>query len=380
MPDNPPTNQIELKILGMTCDSCAVHVQRALESVPEVAEVHVPGWSEGRVTVIVQQPIDDRRLLTAVKDVGYRAEVLKAEKSEELKESSTAFISLPSDEESSYDLVVIGTGGAGMAAAIKGAELGHRVCIIEQGTLGGTCVNIGCIPSKTLIWAASVYHKVNHPPFEGLHFQAPKVDWTTLVHEKEQLVAELRQSKYQDVLAIFRDNITVVRGRARLRADASVQLENGHLFHASKIVIATGARPKVLPVNGVNKTNILTSTSALALKTQPKSLVIIGGRAIALELGQMFARFGTKVTILQRSPRLLPAHDPELAEALATYLQVEGLTIHTNSVPVSIHEENNIKILKANIAGQTREFQTEEVLMAVGRAPNTQDIGLKEAG
>lgn len=366
--------QIEMEVVGMTCDSCALHVTRALREVDGVIEAHVPGWASGRATLIAEPAVSDEAMTEAIKEAGYRASVL-----------TRRDITAPAQPEGwgrkpDYDLVVIGTGGAGMAAAIRAAELGRRVCIVEAGTIGGTCVNIGCVPSKALIWAAEAYHTAGHHPFAGMHTRAEGVDWPAVVGQKDRLVGELRQSKYLDVLASYGDRITLARGRAYLQADGGVALDNGQVCRPGKIVLATGARPRILPLEGIEDVEVLDSTSAMALEKQPRSLVVIGGRAVALELGQTFARFGTRVTILQRSPRIIPEHEPEVSEALADYLREEGLVIHTGVRPLAIQQDDSEKVVTAQVKGGRREFRAEQVLMATGRTPNTQDIGLEEAG
>jgi mercuric reductase len=366
--------QIELEVLGMTCDSCALHVTRALQQVEGVIEAHVPGWASGRATVIAEPDVTDEALAEAVKNAGYRAHVL----------TRHAVTAPPQPggwgPEPDYDLVVIGTGGAGMAAAIRAAELGRRVCIVEAGTIGGTCVNIGCVPSKALIRAAEAYHKAGHHPFAGIRTRAEGVDWPAVIGQKDRLVSELRQSKYLDVLASYGERITLTQGWARLQPDGSVALDNGHICRPHRVVVATGAKPRILPLEGIEEVEVLTSTTAMALEQQPRSLLVIGGRAVALELGQTFARLGTQVTILQRSPRILPEHEPEISAALADYLREEGLVIHTGVTPLAIRQDDGEKVVTAQVDGKRREFRAEQVLMATGRTPNTRDMGLEEAG
>jgi mercuric reductase len=267
-----------------------------------------------------------------------------------------------------------------MAAAIKAAELGRRTCIVEAGIIGGTCVNIGCVPSKTLIRTAEAYHRAGHHPFTGVRTWAEGLDWKAVIGQKDQLVGELRQTKYVDVLASYGDLITLVRGRARLQADGTVALDNGQSIKAGGIVVATGAEPRILSLDGIESVEVLTSTSAMALEKQPRTLLVIGGRAVALELGQTFARFGTRVTILQRSPRIIPEHEPEIAGALADYLHEEGLAIHAGVQLLAIRQDDGEKVVTAQVNGQRHEFRAEQVLMAVGRTPHTNGLGLEEVG
>ncbi len=364
--------QILLRVEGMTCDSCAHHVTEALKRVPGVLKVEVPSWRAGKATVLAAEDVPEEVLTQAVERAGYRARV-----SERFPVADP-----PPDENGDsfdYDLLVIGTGGAGMAAAIRGAELGYRVAIAEAGTIGGTCVNIGCVPSKTLIRAAEVYHKAGHHPFAGIITRAEGVNWRDLIRQKNRLVGELRQSKYIRVLASYGDRITLIRGWARLQADGTVTVDD-RVIRPRRVVIATGARPRILPLEGIETVEVLTSTTAMALEEQPRSLIVIGGRAIALELGQTFARLGTQVTILQRSPRILPDHEPEVSGALADYLRQEGLTIHTGVTPMAIRQEGEDKVVVAQVGGEQREFRAQHVLMATGRTPNTQNMGLEEVG
>jgi len=366
--------QIELEVRGMTCDSCARHVTEALQGVRGVSQVQVPGWASGRASLLALPGVSDEELVRAVENAGYRATVLSRR---------AASPQQPPEgwgQDVDYDLVVIGSGGAGMAAAIKAAELGRRACIIEADTIGGTCVNVGCVPSKTLIRTAEAYYKANHHPFAGVHTRAEGLDWKAVIGQKDQLVGELRQSKYVDVLAAYGDRITLLHGWARLQPDGAVVLEDGRIIRAGGVVIATGAEPRILPLDGIEGVQVLTSTSAMALEEQPRTLLIIGGRAVALELGQTFTRFGTRVTILQRSPRIIPRHEPEIAELLADYLRQEGLTIHTGVRPLAIRQDGDQKVVTAEVNGQRREFRAEQVLMAVGRTPHTRDMGLEEVG
>ncbi|MDQ7053441.1 MAG: mercury(II) reductase [candidate division KSB1 bacterium] len=280
---------------------------------------------------------------------------------------------------SEFDLIVIGTGGGGTAAAIRAAELGYRVAIIEAGTIGGTCVNIGCIPSKAIIRAAKAYHTAGHHPFAGLRTRAEGVDWPQLISQKDHLVAELRQQKYIDILQSY-DTITLIQGHGRFNSRGEVVIDQNRVLRGDRVIIATGAQPKILPIDGIDQVRVLNSTTLMALERQPESLLVIGGRAIALELGQAMARLGTRVTILQRSSRLLPEHDPEISRGIQEALESEGIEVVTGAVPEKICEIDGQKEVTARVNGSSRKFHAEGVLMAVGRVPNTDNLGLEEIG
>ncbi len=365
--------KFELNVTGMTCDSCAVHVEKALQDVPGVLAVNIPDWKSGQAILTADPAVDDDTLVAAVEKIGYRADIVP-------RRSATAPRPPAGNGRThDYDLIVIGTGGGGMGAAIKAAELGFRAAIIEGGTIGGTCVNIGCVPSKALIRAAAAYHNAGHHPFKGIKTRAESVDWAELIRHKDELVAGLRQAKYVDVLASY-DNITLIKNWAKLQSDTQVVLDDGRVLSAGKIVIATGARPYILPIPGIEAVDVLNSTTAMALEKQPASLIVLGGRAVALELSQAFARLGTRVTILQRSERLIPEHEPDIAAELADILRDEGIAIHTGVTLQNIRADGDEKIITAAVDGEVREFRAEQVLMALGRTPNTRDMGLAEAG
>ena len=366
--------KLELKIQGMTCDSCAIHVEKALRGVDGVIRAEVLGWKSGRAKLIVATGVDSESLAETVKNAGYRGEELSRRQITPRQPAEDR------GREVDFDLVVIGTGGGGMGAAISASELGRRVCIVEAEVIGGTCVNIGCVPSKALIRAAETYHRAQHHPFAGLDTRAQGLDWQAVFGQKDSLVSELRQNKYVDVLDSYGESITLVKGRARLQPDGTLALDSGRVCRPGKLVIASGAAPKILPLKGIEEVEILNSTTLMALDKRPASLIVIGGRAIALELGQTFARFGTKVTVLQRSGRLIPEHEPEIATALADYLREEGLSIHTGVTLEAIRLEGEDKVITARVNGKREEFRAEEVCMAVGRTPNTAGMGLEEAG
>ena len=362
------TQEFEFDITGMTCDGCASHVRKALKGVEGVTRAEVPDWSQGKATVQSAEPMQAETLVQAVQNAGYGAELRSKH---EISANGG-----PTD----FDLIVIGTGGAGMGAAIRAAELGHSVGIIEAGTIGGTCVNVGCVPSKTLLRAAEAHYKPSHHAFKGVHTHSEPVDWKTVVAEKDRLVDELRQQKYVNVIQSYSGNLTLIQGRAKLQEDGSVKVEGKGLFKAPKIVVATGAHPRILPIEGIASVEVLTSTTAMELPERPESLIIIGGRFIALEQAQLFSRFGARVTILQRSPRLIPEDEPEIAEAIATYMEEDGVSIHTGVEHKAIRDENGEKIVTVLVNGETREFRAEQVLMAAGRTGNTEGLGLEALG
>ena len=282
----------------------------------------------------------------------------------------------PNDSGKAFDLAVIGAGSAGFSAAITAAEQGAQVALIGHATIGGTCVNIGCVPSKTLIRAAETLHQAAAATrFAGITAKAQASDWAATIHQKDELVADLRQSKYADLLPAY-NNISYLEGPARLAEGGAAV--NGDLVKAERLIITTGARPAVPSIQGIDKVDYLTSTTALALEALPKSLLVIGGGYVGAELAQMFARMGVKVTIVCRST-LLPSAEPEIAEALSRYLHEEGIGLVCGVAYQQVRQTNTGIALVVAKDGREETLTAERLLAATGRAPNVERLGLKEA-
>jgi len=276
----------------------------------------------------------------------------------------------------SYDLAVVGAGSAGFSAAITAAEKGARVALVGHGTIGGTCVNVGCVPSKTMIRAAEALHAGRAASrFAGLVGEAHLTDWTDLIAAKDDLVAGLRQKKYVDLIAAY-DGINYLDGVARL-SGAGLAL-NGDTLKAGSIVLATGASPAGADIPGLERTPYLTSTTALELTELPRSLLVVGGGYIGCELAQMFARMGTQVTLVTRD-RLLPGAEPEISAALTGNLRDDGITVRTGLAYRRIGLAEGGVTLEIETGGRQDVIAAAQVLIATGRRPNTAELGLPEA-
>jgi mercury(II) reductase len=276
-----------------------------------------------------------------------------------------------------YDIAVIGAGSAGFSAAITAAEQGAQVALIGAGTIGGTCVNIGCVPSKALIRATETLHNARAAArFAGIAARAEINDWRATIRQKDELVASLRQAKYTDLLPAY-DNVTYREGAARLVA-SGVEVGGAHLS-AERIIIATGARPGLPTIAGIESVPCLTSTTALELEDLPRSLIVIGGGYIGAELVQMFARAGVHVTLVCRS-RLLPDAEPEISAALTGYFADEGIEVVSGVAYRAIRKTETGIALTLARDGRERTIAAEQVLNAAGRTPNTEGLGLAELG
>lgn len=277
-----------------------------------------------------------------------------------------------------YDLVVVGAGSAGFSAAITAAEQGAQVALVGHGTIGGTCVNVGCVPSKALIRAAEALHHANATPakFAGVTAQARVTDWKAQIDQKDDLVAGLRQAKYADLLPAY-NNVAYHGGEARL-VNGGVEV-GGKRLTSDRIIIATGTRPALPAIAGIADVAPLDSTTALDLTELPSSMIVLGGGYIGTELAQTFARVGVEVTLVFRS-RLLPEAEPEIGAALAGYLADEGVTVVSGLTYESVRRTEDGVALTVVRAGRYETITADRILVATGRAPNTESLRLAEAG
>ncbi len=277
-----------------------------------------------------------------------------------------------------FDLVVVGSGGAAFAAAIKASELGATVAVLERGIVGGTCINVGCVPSKALIRAAESLHRAQQSPFAGTSVHGELSDFSKLVAQKDELVGEMRQAKYIDNLHAL-PNVTLFEGQAAFTGKSMMRVAD-RTIRSERFVIATGARPAFPNISGLADSGFLTSTSIMELTEVPAELLVLGGRYIALELAQMFSRVGAQVTIIQRSSHILPTEDDDLTDELAMYLRDEGLTIVTNAQTETVRRKGRGYVLEVNVDGNQRVFEGTHLLAATGRRPNTEDLKLEQIG
>ena len=276
-----------------------------------------------------------------------------------------------------YDLLIIGSGSAAFAAAIKARDLGARVGMIERETIGGTCVNIGCVPSKALLRAAESYWRAGHSPFAGVETSAGQVDLAALVAQKRGLVDQLRKEKYADLLDIY--GIEFIEGDAHFVDAGTVDVGGRHL-KASRYLVATGAAPWVPPIAGIDDTEYLTSTTALELEEVPADLIVVGANAIGLELGQLFLHLGSKVTWVEALDRIAPFEEPEISEALHRYLEGQGATLFTGALAKAAGRVGDRVWLEVEVGGSTTRIEADQILMATGRRARTAGLGLEMAG
>ena len=331
-----------MRIRGMTCDHCERTVAEALTGAG--ARNVTADWRAGQAQF--DATTGDQQLAAAV-------------------------------ETGDYDLVVLGSGSAAFAAAITATEAGARVALMESNVVGGTCVNVGCVPSKAMLASAEAYFRAGHHPFAGIRTSADGFDLGALVESKAGLVEQLRAEKYVDLATEY--GFTVCRGRAEF-ADAGTILCSGERVSARSYLIATGASPAVPPISGLEEAGYLTSTTALELREAPGKLVVIGANAVGLEMGQLFMRLGARVTFLDIEPRITPLEEPEVSETMRSILEREGATVVTGARITSVTASGGHRLVTFEVGEVQRSVSADQVLVAIGRRPNTAGLGLEKAG
>lgn len=278
-----------------------------------------------------------------------------------------------------YDLIIIGGGAGAFAAAIKANELGAKTLLINKGLpLGGTCVNVGCVPSKTLLWAGEVMHQAKSHGIAGIDIEVKNFDFASVVQHELDLVEKLREEKYEKVLRNL-ENVTHLERRASFVSANEIEV-NDQNYQGKKFVIAAGSTTTVPPIEGIKEVGFITHIEALKLKEHPKEFIVVGAGPLGLEFAQIYSRFGTKVTVLQRSDSIFPPAEKELTARLAEILTNEGITIKTNVRIKSARKEGNKKILTYAINDKEEEVLADEILLATGKTPNTKGLALDKAG
>jgi mercuric reductase len=281
-----------------------------------------------------------------------------------------------------FDFLILGSGSTAFAAAIRAADLGARVAMVERRTLGGTCANRGCLPSKNLIEAARIVHEASHPRYGGLTPATVGVDFAGLVAQKDDVVRDYRAKKYASVADGLTD-LELLEGDAAF-VDANTVQVGDRRVTGDRILIATGSRPTIPTIPGLSDIPYLTSDlldadEAGRLTELPASLAVLGGGYIAVELAQMFSRLGSRVTIVARSG-LLSGYEPDLGRTLAEVFAAEGIEILAGSRVDHVRWDVGGVELSIEQAGAGRVIRAERLLVATGRTPNTDTLGLERAG
>ncbi len=275
-----------------------------------------------------------------------------------------------------YDLVIIGSGAAGQTAASTAIHLGaSRVAIVEKGILWGTCVNVGCIPSKFLLTLADYhfYKNHNHP---GISVNS-RFDLSQALAEKEALISRLVQKKADHLLAHL--GVELIRGNAEFLSDRELKTGD-RIISSDRFIIATGSVPAIPPIEGLTSVPFMTNTEALSPGRLPRSLIVIGGRALGLEFAQLYSHLGTKVTLLQRSTRIIPDEEPEISVLVRRYLATEGIDIRTGVDIQKVQKSDGRITVTTATGGEESKISAEHLLLATGRLPNSYELRPERAG
>jgi len=270
-----------------------------------------------------------------------------------------------------FDLIIIGGGAGAFAAAIRANELKTKTAMINS-------VNVGCVPSKRLLRAGEVLHLAQNHKIPGIELEVKNIDFPTLIKDELNLVFHMRQEKYEKVLGAL-ESVSLLEGYAKFVSQNEIRV-NEETLRAEKIIIATGSKAAVPPIEGIEETGYVTHIEALKLEQLPEKLIIIGAGPVSIEFAQMFSRFGSNVTIVKRSPGILRFAEPILTKQLSKILKGEGIDIITVTAFRNARRESGKKVLTVAFEEQEREITGDEILLAAGKVPNTGDLGLENAG
>ena len=372
---------IKLEIKGMTCDHCAKTIEKKLDGKEGLQSKSVSYPEHSGLFSFDTEKTNKEEIIERINSTNHYKVVGEIKNGDNgnseniVKENEQKTFLQNAD----YNLIIIGGGSAAFAAAIKASEMEKTVLMINEGLpIGGTCVNVGCVPSKTLIRTAEQLHIANHPNFTGIKPGESRIDFKEVIRQKTELVEDLRQKKYVDVIS-GDPNVTVIKGRAKIVDKNTVEV-NGETKTAQVILIATGSSTFIPDIPGLKESGYFINDTLYELQELPEHLIIIGGRYIALENTQMFARLGSKVTVLQRSNRIIPTEMPDVIETITDYLREEGIEIKTGVKINSVSKKDDKVKLQITIDENEETIEGTHLFVATGRKGNTNNMGLKNLG
>ncbi|WP_339921019.1 mercury(II) reductase [uncultured Flavobacterium sp.] len=359
---------IKLDITGMTCDHCATGIEKLLSKNEGISEANV-SYSNGSC----ECSFDPNK--TSKEQIVNTINETKTYKVKAVKENSDT-------NRNHFDLIIIGGGSAAFSAAIKADSLGLTTLMVNGGLdFGGTCVNVGCVPSKNLIRAGETAYHATHSNFAGIKPKGAEIDFAQVIKDKKKLVATLQEKKYMDVVSDF-ENLTMVTGWAEFKDNKTIVVDGQKEFTALKFIIATGATTNIPDIEGLNEIGFLTNVSLFDLEEKPESITIMGAGYIGLEIAMAYNRLGVKVRIIEFTDRVLRTQTPDISEALETQMRKEGIEILPNFRAVKFEKKENETIIhcKCPDGSFTQIIEKGKVVVASGTKPNTQKLGLQNIG
>ncbi len=381
--------KIKINVEGMTCEHCVTSLNRAVNKIKGVVEVNT-SLSGKQSTILILDDVKMEDIKKNIENAGYTplsfetAAVSGAEEEKAKKQGVAPGISGGS-RNYDYDLIIIGGGSAAFSAAIKFAEKDKKVCVVENWVIGGACLNRGCVPSKHLLEAARIYYEPINNKFKGAGIKQAEIDIKELIKIKNELLGSLREMKYYKVLKGYH-NIAFIEGSGSFSSKNSVEIIpndksiDAYKITGEKFIVATGSTNQIIDINGLGNVGYLTNEEILNINYLPKTLLILGTRAMGLEFAQMFSRFGSKVVVVGRSNRILLNEEPELSDELLKIMKNEGVEFLLNSKIDRLYKENGKKYADIETGGGLKTVNFDEFLMATGIVGNTAGLNLSAAG
>ena len=370
---------ITLKINGMTCDHCATSIEKKVSALDGIIKEKV-SHSEGNGDFRFDASKTSREaIIDTINAMGSYQVQGEADANSYFEEHKSTISSKNEESGQFFDLIIIGGGSAAFAAAIQAEELGLSTLMVNAGLpIGGTCVNVGCVPSKYLIRAAESIHKASFSPFEGITPKKPDWDYKKIIQQKKTLVGELQKKKYLDIIGGL-SNVKVVEGWAKFIDEKSIRVGN-ETYTGLKFILATGVTTNIPDYEGLKEVDYLTHVSIFDLEELPESLIVLGAGYIALEIAQAYNRFGTKVQIVHRSDRILRTQQQDVTNELHKHLADDGIDIQLNNTIRKVYKSDDKIMVEAIHNGQLKTFEATHILVATGTKPNTDGIGLEDIG
>ena len=371
---------IVLNIDGMTCSGCSSHIEKDLNLTDGIVSSTVNHETGEGKFVFNANKISNQDVINAVNNVGNYSVVDNVKKETTVvSNSENTTIKDSSSDKSDYDLIIIGGGSAAFSAAIKAESLGLTTLMVNGGLdFGGTCVNVGCVPSKNLIRAAETAYHATHSNFKGIKPKGVDIDFKQIIKDKKELVSALQQQKYMDVVSDF-ENLTMLKGWAEFVDNKTILVDEKDKYTATNIVIATGATTNIPNIEGLNEVGYLTNVSLFDLEEQPKSLTIMGAGYIGLEIAQAYSRLAVKVRIIEFTDRPLRSETEDITDVLVAQYENEGIEVLPNFRAFKFEKEGDNTIIhcKCPDGTTTQLIEKGKILVATGTKPNTSKLGLE---
>ena len=363
-------DKIDLTITGMTCDHCAVTIEKIVKRNVGVKSAAV-NYKNGKGEIEFNpETISKDEIINAINSSKtYRAKLSDATANE-------------NGANHHFDLIIIGGGSAAFSAAITAENLGLTTLMVNAGLpFGGTCVNVGCVPSKTLIRAAETAYHATHSNFSGIRPKGFDINFAQVIKDKKQLVKTLQQKKYMDVVSDFQ-HLQMVEGRAEFVDDKTILVNGKDTYTAIKFIISTGATTNVPDIEGLKEIGYFTNVSLFDLEEQPESITIMGAGYIGLEIAMAYNRFGTKVRVIEFTDRVLRTQTPDISEEIEKHMKNEGVEILPNFRAVKFQKSGSDTIIhcKCPDGSLTQLVEPGKIVVATGIKANTQKLGLDKIG